>query len=451
MSTTQRYAGKFISPDQFFEDQEVLKTVFNGYAKAEREMFFSWLWRTGRKKEHTKRDEFHHWEHDTLFRVATVASKTGTAGAGNNVTVVLSAADHENGGKTSGFPIKTLVRIYTSTGEIGGRVVDKDTTTDGAHSLTIQPADSTVDLVTATAAADKIIDVSTAKGDGTSWTESLVRNKVRKSGRIQIFDRKSSLDLGEASNMQKVEVKTPNGGKSLHYYNQKDVDLMIELQKRMGNQFMFGDYSEDYVDEDNGNPVFVSKSLDHYVRTEGFTQAYTTAPDLADFDAILDYLEVEGAPSEQIIMPGGQLSRKLDELFKGQFDNGAIDFGNWGLGSESGKKVDFNFDGFKYGAFDFAKMKNVEEFHYKGMNYNGNKWRGTGFIIPADTMNDATTGEEIPRLCVRYRKSPIENRFMKRILRNPEHTNADTREIILQGEAGLQGIGMNQTVKLESA
>lgn len=453
MGTVQSYKKEVLNPSEFLQDQEVYKHLFHKYD--DMNLSFDFLLASA-PKEVSKRDTYHHWENPELLTVGTVTGAPGgTPGAGNNVTVTLAAADHANSGKSSPFPIKTLVKIRTAaSGEIGGRVIAKNTTTDGAHVLTIKPAKATVDIVTATASGDKIIDISNAKGDGTGWVAALRREPIKKQNNIQIISTESTVYLGEAANMQKVEFQGLDGKKSMAQYNQSELDALIEAKIKVGTQLIIGDYSEDYVDEDEGNEVLVTKSLNESIVEPGggLDASYSGAtPTLTDFDAICDYMDVESSTSRMFIYPGPQISREYDKLFKGQFDNGQLDFTNWGVGSAQGKVVDFGFDGWKYGNYEFAKKKNVKEFSAKGRDGGVNPWLTTAFFIPDGQKTDAKTQESIPRMRLRYRNSGLDNRMVKRIDRNPENLGVDQKKIAHQMECGAEFFGIHQFIKQSKA
>lgn len=448
--TTSPYKAEVLNPSALLQDQEVYKKLF--YKHDEQKQMFDFLWANA-PKEHTKRDEFTHWELPELLTVGEVdGAIAGTDQAGASATVTLTAGTHANNGKTSPFPVKTLVKVRTaSSGEIGGRVVAKDTSVDGAHTITIQPAKSTVNLVGALAAGDKIIDISNAKGDGTGWVEALRRDPIAVTNKIQIFSAESTVFLGEAANYQKIEFDKPNGsGKSMLMYNQTEVDAFKQAKMKVGAQLAIGDYSEDYTDEDEGNPVSITKSLNEYITEEGGGLDVTYSgsdPVLTDFDAICDYMDVESCPERMMIFPGPKISRAYDRLFKGQFDNGEVDYTNWGVGSSKGRMVDFGFDGWRYGNREYLKKQNVQEFSYKGTYTTDSPWLETALFIPDGTKTDAKTNESIARMRIRYRKSDIENRVVKRIDRSPKELGVDQRKIAHQMECGLEVFGAHQFIK----
>lgn len=447
MSRQTPYFENAITLDQYFEEQEVMKEIANTYD--ERNLFMPFLFRSGMKKV-SKRRTFHHWEQDPLWTVGTIESFTGGATAGVAAVITLEEADHSDGGKNSPFQRKGIIKIVTAAGEIYCYVNDKDTSTDDAHKLTVVPLDNTIVLGDDIAAADKIVDHSNASGDGAAFIEGYKRNPERRSGSTQIISAKSTVYLSEIANAQKVEVDG-----EMHYYLQKDTDAFTDLQMRIDYQMLTGQLPTAAIaDPDEGTDVKFSNSIDSYVRSEGQTFPYTTAPALTDFDDVQDYLNVENAPSEYFIIDGDQLDRQFDTLFKGTFDNGALDHGQWGIGSNANRMVDFGFDGWRYNNREFRKMR-CKAFTYKGVNTANNIWRNTGFFIPAETVttpmgesleeaNEVTTS----RMLVRYTESPEQNRMFSRYMRGPKELGKDRRELIFQSECGFQFIGGRLLAKM---
>jgi len=455
MSRQTPYFENVIAPDEFFEDQEVMKRIFNSYD--ERNLFMPFLYRSGRKLV-SKRRQFNHWEQDPLWKVGTVETITGGATAGVAGVITLEEIDHSDSGKTSPFQIKGVIKIRTAAGEIDCYITDKNTTTDNSHTITVVPLTSTVVLGTAISAGDRIVDISNASGDGAGFIEGYKRNPIRRSGKTQIFSSKSTVYLAEIANAQKVAVKGPNGESSMHYYMQKDTDAFTDLQMRIDYQFLIGGVPNSQInDPEENTEVNFSNSLDYYTRTEGITIPFTNAPELTDFDDVQDYLNIENAPDKYMLITGDQVDRQYDTLFKGIFDNGALNHGNWGVGSDADRMVDFGFDGWRYNNREFRKMR-CKAFTYKGINSDNNIWRTTSFFLPAETVTvpvgesdslESASEMTVPRMMVRYTQSPEQNRMFSRYMRGPEQLGKDRRELIYQAECGFQFIGSRLLAKQE--
>jgi hypothetical protein len=96
--------------------------------------------------------------------------------------------------------------------------------------------------------------------------------------------------------------------------------------------------------------------------------------------------------------------------------------------------------------------KKLNALNAKGTTaYTGSPWPGTAFLVPANSVADAKTGENLQRLMLRYKTSPEENRLFRHHKRGPEIHGVDEMIWEYQMEAGLQCVGANHLAKLYAA
>ena len=140
---------------------------------------------------------------------------------------------------------------------------------------------------------------------------------------------------------------------------------------------------------------------------------------LGDFDAILKQLDSQGAIEENMLFLSRQTALDFDDMIatmNGGFAGSAGARGaSYGLfNNEADMALNFGFDGFRRGSYDFYKTdwKYLNDASTRGLTGDID-----GVMIPAgtSTVYDQTLGSNIrrPFLHVRYRASEADDRKMK--------------------------------------
>ena len=140
---------------------------------------------------------------------------------------------------------------------------------------------------------------------------------------------------------------------------------------------------------------------------------------LGDFDAILKQLDSQGAIEENMLFLSRQTALDFDDMIatmNGGFAGSAGARGaSYGLfNNEADMALNFGFDGFRRGSYDFYKTdwKYLNDASTRGLTADVD-----GVMIPAgtSTVYDQTLGSNIrrPFLHVRYRASEADDRKMK--------------------------------------
>ena len=138
---------------------------------------------------------------------------------------------------------------------------------------------------------------------------------------------------------------------------------------------------------------------------------------LADFDAILQELDLQGAIEENMLFLDRATALDFDDMIATQAGSSynANSAASYGLfDNEAEMALNFGFSGFRRGSYDFYKTdwKYLNDASTRGMVNNIK-----GVLIPAgtSTVYDQMLGSNIrrPFLHVRYRASETDDRRMK--------------------------------------
>lgn len=428
------YTASFVSPANYINKPEVRNEIFDAY---DEQMLYDFLIHSN-KTIKSKNTTYRWMEHDSYFHTHTVESKSGSAGANNPVTITLeegtgAPTDHQSSGTLSAPRKKNIVMVYTATGAFRGYVTAVDKSVADAHTVTIKPVDATVDLVTATAAGDKVTVISSAASDGAGMTDPMSRLPVEFFNYVQIVDTQKKTDAGEAANESWVEVD----GKP-YFYHQLVVDGDFEQRAKLENAFIFGQRGTQ-TDPDTNKTAYLTGGMEWSQQQEGYDEPYSGSVGLADIQNVCRNLDLEKAGSKQLMLTGNNANIDIDEFVKGRLDNTAVDWTKMGLGSAAGRVADFGIDGFVYDNFYFMKKK-FNLFNALGITggFTASPYPNMVFSLTWDRFRDAGTGKDSDTVCLRFKQSDRENRFMQFWTRDKKVTNDDKFEFNYKAEAGLQ-------------
>lgn len=455
MATTQNFSRQqwavegifgpgYISPDSLLAQREIRNKIFDRY---DEKTLFDWLIASGRQ-EVSANTKFSWHEQDALWKVAEVASKAGTNGAGNTVTVTLKAADHLESGKKSLFMKNDTVGVYTAAaGLIKGFVSATVKTSDNAHTVDIQPIDDTVNLVGNTAADDKVFLISSAHADGTKQPESRRRKPIELSAYTQIM--KTRFKATGSASADKSEVLI--NGKPF-YYLQGVIDADMEHRLKINYQISIGGAGDTKVDPESGDTIYFSDSLEHVIDNRGNLETYTAGSfSLTNLKNITKTLERQRASKEMCLIVETSLGQDIDDFAKGRLDNTAIDYSSKMWSGKAGlKAVDFGFDHITYGGFTFHKQ-NASYLNYLGnTGFSGSPYEGQGYVIPLDKKE--SRGKEIDTISLMTKANDRDNRFMRHDVKdNFKIDGEDSYVFDHMSEVGLRLVGANTMFKIATA
>jgi hypothetical protein len=442
------YTKTFVSPATLHDRPEVLETIFD-YDKTDLFSFMLYA----QKMKVSGNVEYNHAEHDAYNHMHTTSgSPTGTgAGVATVVTLTTGTGDHLASGTLSKPLVNDQGIAYTASGARRFIVTAVDKSTPNAHTVTIKPTNASIDLGTETISGTKLVFFASGFGDGTGMPSPTSRLPVTYSNFIQTFKVMKKSDGRQAAT--ETYWKDPKTGTQL-YVNSIFNDGEKEIRDQMCYAFLFGEKSSALTDPtDSTKTLYLTGGLDWYAEQQGYTEGYTSgAMGISDIENVIQNLKYEKAPSKQLILCGVTAGLDIDRVIKAYNDNTGIDFSQMGIGSVSGRTVDFGIDGFRHGNFTFMK-KSLDGLNEQGISNAGTgsttvKWPKVAYILPWGSTVDAA-GKPVERVAVRYMQNVQEgSRYMQAWTRSKKETNTDAHEFNHMAEAGFQVFMSRQINKL---
>jgi len=218
-----------------------------------------------------------------------------------------------------------------------------------------------------------------------------------------------------------IEITTENGGSGYLWY------LKSEHETRL----RFDDYLETAMIEAVPAEAASGATAAGYIGSEGVFHAVGTRgnlwgggnPDaLADFDAVIDRLDKQGAIEENVIFVNRQFGFDIDDMLAAQNSYGAGGTSYGLFDNDEEMALNLGFTGFRRG-YDFYKSdwKYLNDPTMRGGLSNNPVIAGsgaiTGLLVPAGSTSvyDQVLGKNAKRpfLHVRYRASETEDRRYK--------------------------------------
>ena len=439
----------YITPDSVYDERDIYRKVFNRHDEA---TLFDYLWYSNRKEVmHTSKP--YHFEDDFLISDAEVGAKDASTGAGVAVVVTIAAASHSDGGKRSPFIVKATGIAYTATGQLEFYVTAKDTTTDNAHTVTLQPP-AGVDLGTALAVGNIISPVSYAAADGAKEADSEIRLPLVFNNMHQIIKTNVTMDGSMSADM--VTYEAPDGQQYQYYKSAVDQDVNHRI--KMGYAILF-QRGTSYTDPEENKAAPTMYGLEYWTDTYGFTKSYTGNVALTDIEDIQKYWDTQRAAVEHLLLAGGTLNIDLDNLFKGTFDQGALDYAvsQWGNTNPNMRHIDYQTDGVFMNNRILHKKK-FDPFTYKPVTgATTSKYPTMALTVPlkkvrnrAPNPDAAGSGgaDTIDTIMLRYKAWDMENRYNKHFVRPEEITGDDKWRINNKSDISMLFAVGNEYVKL---
>ncbi|NET30699.1 MAG: hypothetical protein F6K19_01680 [Cyanothece sp. SIO1E1] len=432
------YDLPLLTPETVLMQRDIRQELFKRYS--EQDIVLDFLIHSGRKKM-TKAPEYYHFEKGYIVGEGEVESVSGSNADGAAATITLEESSHYESGKKTFFTVGQVVRIGTSGYQ--GLITAKDTTTDNAHTITVEPFDN-VNIVGNIAQGDHIGVIGSAYADGTGQPEGFTQLPIEKKNQVQIFKDQFKAH-GQASAWQ-TEVLF--GGRPFMMHDGVE-DTYMRHKLLLETSVLWGQLGTRL--DAQGNEVKTTRGVEEYIDTEGLAaETYTAGTwDFSNFKSVEKKLDNEQAPNEIMWLMGNEIMLdSLDVLFSKNIDTAVQYVSNSGEGST--KIADFNFQGFKYGSRKhiFKKMK---VFNYKPISgFDGSRWPGTFFVIPLHKIRNEKPSEGnnyVDSICLRYMNNGQKDRLHESWVRGRKITNLDQDEFNYASELGLQMAGMNSSLK----
>ena len=392
----------YLSSINFLNKRDILDKVLDLYE--EEKTVKDMMEMTGRAKP-ADQPEYHNFVNDWLYQTATVASATAAASLVTDAddystgTITLtSAADAPIVGELGMQPATGSIFLVTAVSGTAVSVKSLNTVTSGDAAYT---ADWT--------ANDIVTFFSNAYGEGTG------ANKMRRSGLtkelnyIQSF--KTKYGITDIAHGSKVEVTFK--GKPYYFLKQQhDAWRKHEMDKMFA--MLLGKRGKTF--DANGNIVYTTEGIDHYISDRGGIQHTVTSAGVvtkAELQTMIRAMDKVQCPSEYWLWAGGELDNKLDDLFGTitETANGGISYNSFGKGNGKQKAIDLGVKSFHiYGksihkkrlpALDHQRVTWVND----NTGNNASKYPGYGYFLPSGKIKiDAGSdgAAMLDRFCTRY-------------------------------------------------
>ena len=162
----------------------------------------------------------------------------------------------------------------------------------------------------------------------------------------------------------------------------------------------------------------------------GVSTAYVFQSGLAEFDAILQELDSQGAIEENMMFLDRGTSLEIDNMLASQ-NSAVVGGSSYGVfNNEEDMALNLGFSGFRRGSYDFYK---TDWKYLNDWSTRGGFGDVEGVLVPAgtSTVYDQQLGQNIKRpfLHVRYRASETENRKNKSWITGSVGTSSPTTDI----------------------
>lgn len=453
-SVAQVFTEGYMSGEDLLNYPDIFENIFPFLQ--EEKTIVDFMIASGRKKQ-TVQSDFHWHEEDALIPMAKIKTATGTAGAGNQVTIVIEAinADFE-------VPFKKwdVLRV----GGINGWIAtDGDVTVDavaGEHTFVLTPVNNTKDIVTAAVAGDYLVWVTTAKADGTAQPGSMMSKPIPYAGQTQIIASNYTTHGSAAAN--KSWVQTKSGNRLFYYRGVEQAVVRHKLAIVYGlliGQESVGLTDPAHEDGAGNNGVRTTSGLDERMRNDGNIGS-AAAFDFSELqDKINKKLDELYSPEEYFALVGNQLKYQMDNIF---FDrnitNTSANYGafaslDYTTSSKDAKghAVNYNFDSAKLGARTFHVRQEKALYYPQITGAPGLNFPLTGYFLPADQIRDPKSGEWYDSMCLRYKQSDRENRFTTEWIRDYKTDDVDKFRFNHRSEMGWMQGRVRQTYLWEQA
>ena len=448
-SSNRKFDDGYIGLDYLFRNPDVRDAI--GMKYDEKSLFNSMYRQSNMRK--TDQTTYHRWEFDRLFETVTIASAAGT---GDERTLTLNAASHNDSGTTSPFKVGDIIQLNASGAKV--RVVAKNPTSNNAHVLTVRLTGNG-DVFPANGSLTNTVAwwYGTAFADGSGQPTSMVRKPSRLDNHVQIL--KSTVITYGSESADKYKVKTTVGNKEYFYYQSVE-DLMtrhiaaIELtllngDKAIGTGAATGEASANHPDG-GARPIYYTGGLNWYIAKSGYgAVSYTNSTfDESQMDRIAKRLNTEQAGMEYEVYVEHDLKLEMDRTLRDINGNTGVTFTYGTFNGNKELAAQLGFSQYSYGS---------RTFHVKVWNLlsepqtAGNAYKNTAFFMPTGQYQGALAQGTLRAKEIRYKQGPEENRLMVEWQRGREQTNIDQHEWNVQSELGLDMGLLNQCVKFQIA
>ncbi len=294
------------------------------------------------------------------------------------------------------------------------------------------------------------------KKGATGMSGSLEAEDTFYSNKPIIIKDKYSVSGSDMAQIGWVEVTTENGGSGYLWY----------IKSQHETRLRFEDYLEMSMVEAepaaSGSGVATqttasqvgtqgSEGMFYAIETRGNLWSGGNPSTLADFDAVIERLDKQGAIQENAIFNNRQFGFDIDDMLATQNSTGTGGTSYGLFDNDEKMALNLGFSGFKRG-YEFYKTdwKYLNDPTLRG-GLSASAGKVNGVLVPAGSMNvyDEVLGKNMrrPFLHVRYRASETENRRYKTWIvgsaGGATNSDLDAMEVHFLSERALCTLGVN--------
>lgn len=334
-------------------------------------------------KRKVKRSQYSFYEEGQFMKGSATIAAISTSGS--NFLITLSAADHSDVdgvvGDTS-FPVETMQVLFAD-GKTVGYVSSKDTTTPGAHILTVKKLNTAQDIATVGQVGTTIMFFSNMQIERSGKTSPRVPQFEKITNYMQII--REYYDTTDVELQNQLWFNTSSGQRYLWYKGIDDTVQRFEFQREAA--LLISPQAAGLTDK-NGKPINSTYGMLQQITDHGINLEYINKADGAVFDEMMLALDNNYAEKSYIVGHGMNLMLKLKDYLKEFAANGTgnISFSPFDGGSE--QAIRLNFKSYGVGAYEFYfnqwdLLSHKDTFGASGLNF-----RHKGVFIPAGMTRD---------------------------------------------------------------
>jgi hypothetical protein len=356
--------------------------------------------RMGRRR--ALRHEYSYWEEGQWMNATATIAVEGAISSGL-LPLTLSAGDHFDSGKRS-FPVENQLVLFED--ETVGRIDNIDRAVDDAHVIHVRAVSATQDIETAAAVGGKLVFFSNAQIEKSFKTESRIPRQVKITNFIQTFREAYEVTDHEEQNITEFEYK---GQKYLYVKGTDETADRFEYQEELG--LLVGQPSDVTLVDKNSEPVKTVTGLIPEIALNGQTNTYSTAPDMADFDAVILKLQANYGEREYIVGRGINLTLGMKNFLIAFEDASPDVFFNELNNKEQNLYFKFRSVDIENYTFHFQEWECLS--HPDTLGIDELPYKDMGIFIPAGSTRDPVSGNTEPYMKLVYSDpggAPAENK-----------------------------------------
>lgn len=340
--------------------------------------------------------EYTHYEKNHIVEYATSASTVTQNTPGATLAVTLSATDHYDSGKLS-YP--QTQRIFTTRNRVPVMIIAKNTSTPGAHVITLEPCNPATAIGTISA-GEVLVPITGAFGSGDTLFGDYANRVYKYTNQTMIRGDHMKLE-GEAM-ASASWFQTNSGGTVFTLEIENDFAKVFRMQEDLALMLL----EKTQTNYTTINKVIrTTEGLLPWIENHGggiemldneFVQA--------NFDRINRRIVKRGGEKENKWYCGFILRQQMRAYITDVMKNGAITYGAFNQNKELAVNLGFEsitVDGITHHLKNYALFNNE-----KVLGAPGFPFERYAVIMPSGSGSDPITGKKQPYMRLRYRAVP---------------------------------------------